>query len=140
MCSWSYGNWIYNYLCNQCITTKVVCSNPVHGEEYSIQHYVMKFVDWLATGQWFSLGIAVYSTNKTDLQDITEILLKVALNTINHNIWVSKIFVEIINKHPEKCFKIKLGLLWFKITLYFCRLTGWFSGDGHNLFSLFYIF
>ena len=25
-------------------TTKVVSSNPVHGEVYSIQHYVMKFV------------------------------------------------------------------------------------------------
>jgi len=30
----------------------------------------------------FSLGIPVSSTNKTDLHDITEILLKVALNTI----------------------------------------------------------
>jgi hypothetical protein len=26
------------------ITTKVVCSNLVHGEVYSIQHYVIKFV------------------------------------------------------------------------------------------------
>jgi hypothetical protein len=34
------------------------------------------------TGQWFSLGTPVSSTNKTDRHDITEILLKVALNTI----------------------------------------------------------
>jgi hypothetical protein len=26
------------------ITTKVVSLNPVHGEVYSIQHYVIKFV------------------------------------------------------------------------------------------------
>jgi hypothetical protein len=26
------------------ITNKVVSSNPVHGEVYSIQHYVIKFV------------------------------------------------------------------------------------------------
>ena len=26
------------------ITTKVVSSNPVHGEVYLIQHYVIKFV------------------------------------------------------------------------------------------------
>jgi hypothetical protein len=26
------------------ITTKVVSSNPVHGEVYSIQHFVIKFV------------------------------------------------------------------------------------------------
>jgi hypothetical protein len=27
------------------ITTKVVSSNPIHGEVYSIQHYVIKFVN-----------------------------------------------------------------------------------------------
>ena len=26
------------------ITTKILSSNPVHGEVYSIQHYVIKFV------------------------------------------------------------------------------------------------
>jgi hypothetical protein len=35
------------------------------------------------TGLWFSLGTQVSSTNKTDHHDITEILLKVALTTIN---------------------------------------------------------
>jgi hypothetical protein len=34
------------------------------------------------SGQWFSLGTPVSSTNKTDCHDITEVLLKVALNTI----------------------------------------------------------
>jgi hypothetical protein len=34
---------------------------------------------WLAAGRWFSPGS---STNKTDRNDITEILLKVVLNTI----------------------------------------------------------
>ena len=33
-------------------------------------------------GQWFSLGTSVSSNNKNDRHDITEILLKVALNTI----------------------------------------------------------
>ena len=41
-----------------------------------------KVCQWLAAGQWFSPGIPVSSTNKTDSHDITEILLKVALNTI----------------------------------------------------------
>jgi hypothetical protein len=35
-------------------------------------------------GLWFSPGTPVSSTNKTDRHDITEILFKVALNTINH--------------------------------------------------------
>jgi hypothetical protein len=37
----------------------------------------------LATGRWFSPVTTVSSTNKTYLHDITEILLKVALSTIN---------------------------------------------------------
>ena len=32
---------------------------------------------------WFSPGTPLSSTNKTDLHDKTEILLKVALHTIN---------------------------------------------------------
>jgi hypothetical protein len=47
------------------------------------QHYVV--CQWLETGRWFSLGNPVSSTNKTDCHDITEILLKVVLNTINPN-------------------------------------------------------
>ena len=61
------------------ITTAVVSSNAVRDEVYSIQHYVIKFVSDLL----FSLGITVSSTSKTDRHDITEILLKVALNTLN---------------------------------------------------------
>jgi hypothetical protein len=41
-----------------------------------------KVCHWLATGLWFSPGFPVPSTNKADRHDITEILLKVALNTI----------------------------------------------------------
>jgi len=36
-------------------------------------------------GRWFSPGTPVSFTNKTDCHYITEILLKVALNTIKQN-------------------------------------------------------
>ena len=55
------------------ITTKVVSLIPTHGEVYSI----------LAAGLWFSQTTLSSSTNKTDHHNTTEILLKVALNTIN---------------------------------------------------------
>ena len=42
-----------------------------------------KVCQWLETGWWFSLGTTVSYINKTDHHDITEILLKMALNTIN---------------------------------------------------------
>jgi hypothetical protein len=44
--------------------------------------YIAKVCQWLVTGRWFSPGTPVSSTNKTDHHDITEKLLKVALNTI----------------------------------------------------------
>jgi hypothetical protein len=37
----------------------------------------------LAHGRWFSPGTPVSATTKTSRQDIAEILLKVAINTIN---------------------------------------------------------
>jgi hypothetical protein len=42
-----------------------------------------KFCHLLDAGRWFFPGALVSSTNKTDFHDITEIFLKVALNTIN---------------------------------------------------------
>jgi hypothetical protein len=58
---------------------------------------------WLTTGRWFSLGTPVSSINKTDCHDITEILLKVALNTIiqpNHSILVHhEYLINIHNLH-----------------------------------------
>jgi hypothetical protein len=42
-----------------------------------------KVCQWLATGRWFSQSTQVSSTNKTSRHDIAEILLNVALSTIN---------------------------------------------------------
>ena len=64
------------------ITTNGMSSNSVHGKVYSIQHYVIKFVSDLQKVRQFSPGSPVSSTNKAARHDLTEILLKVALNTI----------------------------------------------------------
>ena len=61
------------------ITTKVVSSNPVRVLDTTLCYKVNQ---WLATCRWFSPGIPVSSSNKTGRHDTTEILLKVALNTI----------------------------------------------------------
>ena len=49
-----------------------------------------KVCQWLVAGRWFSPGIPVSTTNKTDRHDITEILLKVALNIINEKQKITK--------------------------------------------------
>ena len=80
---WSYGSWIYNYLRNQCLSLLMLWAR------ISIRARCTTLCDkvcqWLATGLWFSPGTPVSSTNKTDRRDLTEILLKVALNTIKPN-------------------------------------------------------
>jgi hypothetical protein len=48
------------------------------------------------SGQWFSLGSPVSSTNKIDRHDIAEILLKVALNTIKQTYFpLTKMFQKL---------------------------------------------
>ena len=49
---------------------------------YSIQHYVIKFVSDFGQVGGFLQDTSVSSTNKTDSHDITEMLLKAALNTL----------------------------------------------------------
>jgi hypothetical protein len=79
--SWlrSYGSWIYNYLCNQCLSPLLLWVR------ISTRAWCTALCDniwqWLATGRWFSPGPPVSSTNNTDRHDIAEILLKVALHT-----------------------------------------------------------
>ena len=73
--------WIYNYLCNQCLS-------PLNLWVWILLRWGVldttlcdKVCQWHAAGQWFSPGTPVFSTNKTDRHDITEILLKVILKT-----------------------------------------------------------
>ena len=48
----------------------------------SVELYVIKVCQLLAAGQWLFPGTPVSPTNKTDLNDVTEMLLKVVLNKI----------------------------------------------------------
>jgi hypothetical protein len=62
-----------------------------------------KVTQGIATGQWFSLDPLVSSTNKTDCHDITEILLKMVLNTIkktNNYIHSIKLRVKMLLLQP----------------------------------------
>ena len=61
---WSYGSWIYNYLCNQClsplmlwvrISTRVRCTT-----------WCDKVCQWHGTGWWFSPGPPRYNWNSVE--------------------------------------------------------------------------
>ena len=68
------------------ITTKVVNSKPRSWRGVLDTTLCDKVCKSLGTDRGFSPGTPVSSTNETDRNDITEILLKVALNpiTLNH--------------------------------------------------------
>jgi hypothetical protein len=78
-----------------------------------------KVCQWLVTGRWFS---PVSSINKTDSDYITEILLKVGLNTINIYTW--KIHVLLTYAISELSFNFFGGDFWwilkFSIFIHLC--------------------
>ena len=102
------------------ITTKVVSLNPDCGEVYSI-HYVIKLISYMYLRGCFSTGTPVSFGNKTDLHDITEILLKVALNTI---------------KQPTKPNTIRTTWLGVNEWLLFNVRTTWLGVNEWSLFNV----
>jgi hypothetical protein len=80
--SWSYGSWIYNFLCNQCLSSLKLWVRIPPRRSVLDTTLCDEVYQWLTTGRWFPPGSPVSSTNKTDCHDMTGILLKVALNTI----------------------------------------------------------
>jgi hypothetical protein len=83
--SWWYVSWIYNYLlCNQCLPPIKLWVRTRSWRGVLDTTLCDKVCKWLATGLWFPPVTPVSSTNKTDRHEITEILLKVTVNTISH--------------------------------------------------------
>ena len=68
---WSYGSWIYNYLCNRCLSPPMLLiRTPMIPLRARFTTLCDKICQWFASGRWFS---PVSTTNKTDRHDITEI-------------------------------------------------------------------
>ena len=74
-----------------------------------------KVCQWLATGRWFSPGTPDTSTNNTDRHDKTEILLKVALNTIALTITPRKAhtFLAVLLRPFGFLAPKKIWIIWF---------------------------
>jgi hypothetical protein len=87
--SWSYGSWIYNYLCNQCLSPLTLWIRIPLRRGVLNTTLCDKVCQWLAAGRWFSPGILISSTNEIDRHDVTERLLRVALNTITQTYYIS---------------------------------------------------
>ena len=64
--SWSYRSWIYNYLCNQCLSPLTLWVWILLRQGVLDTILCDKVCYWLATGWWFSPCTPVSSTNKAD--------------------------------------------------------------------------
>jgi hypothetical protein len=73
---WSYGRWIYNYLCNQYLSPLTLKVWIPFSRGVLDTTLCDKVCQWLATARWYSLGTLVSSTNKTDRHDIVKIDVK----------------------------------------------------------------
>jgi len=74
-----------------------------------------KICQRLVVGRWLSLDTPVSSTNKTDLHDITEILLKVALTNITLHFCI--LIIELIVNN--------LNAIFLRLFLYFSEILGY---------------
>ena len=113
---WSYGSWIYNYLCNQCLSPLMLWVRILIRARCTT--LCDKVCQWLETGRWFSPGIPVSSNIKTDRHVITEILLKVALKTIKQTN-----NILLINRNTT----LKLQYIWWLIYIYI-----WCNNDQNH--------
>jgi hypothetical protein len=80
-----------------------------------------KVCQWFATCRWFSPGTPVSSTNNTDRHDITEIVLKVTLNTIYkpniayYSLSLYLFLFSFIHSNPIYDWKLLFNLTMWKV-------------------------
>ena len=102
--SWSYGSWIYIYLCSQCPSPLTLW---------------VRILDWhwLAAGLWFSLGSPVSSTNEADRHNIADILLKVLLNSMTPTPSISVFLLVLFSNYYMYCLRNTSFQLFVSIIL-----------------------
>jgi hypothetical protein len=72
--SWSYGYWIYNFICNQCLSPLTFWVLISLSRGILDTTLCDKVGQWLATGRWYSPGTLVSSTNEKTCHGIAEIV------------------------------------------------------------------
>ena len=82
-----YRMAVWIYLHHQCLSTLMLWVRTRSWRGVLDGALCDEVCQWLATSRWFSTSTPFSSTNKTDRHDITDILLKVALNTMTLSSW-----------------------------------------------------
>jgi hypothetical protein len=94
---------------------------------------------WLATGRWFSPGSPVSSTNNTDRHDITEILLKVALNIMTSSYKRAYRVVTFLHKYSLYSNNIFWSLYWISSWVDLSLRKVWRLQKGYQNVMIYYL-
>jgi hypothetical protein len=105
--SWSYGSWIYNYLCNQCLSPLTLWVRIPLRRGVLYTTLCDKVCQWLTAGWWFSPGTPVSSINNTIIYFFMQNFLFIILFThiFNTILWHWKTYIKHhSNKNVGRCY------------------------------------
>ena len=94
-------SWIYNYLCNQCLSPLSLWVRFLLMARCT--RYNIIWSSLFVSDAWVSPGTPNSSTNKSNYLDITEILLRVVLNTITLKYRLNSILKYLTFIVPKLC-------------------------------------
>ena len=80
--SWFHGNWIYNYLCNQCILPLTLWVRIPLMARWTRYNIMCLSLSVISAGRWFSPSTPISSTNETDRHYIAEVFLNMVWKII----------------------------------------------------------
>jgi hypothetical protein len=124
--SWSYGSWIYNYLCNQCLSPLMLWVRSGWGA----QHYVITFV-----GDLRQVGVFVRVVRfpppiklAVTIRYNWNIVEKVALSIIKQTNKQTNVFIlRNFNWNPNICICVRSNWQILVVFCVFCLLVTEFT-------------
>ena len=124
--SWSYGSWIYNYLCNQCLSPLMLWVRSGWG----VQHYVITFV-----GDLRQVGVFVRVVRfpppiklAVTIRYNWNIVEKVALSIIKQTNKQTNVYIlRNFNWNPNICICVRSNWQILIVFCVFCLLVTEFT-------------
>ena len=95
--SWSFGSWIYNYMCDKCLSPLTLWVRiPLM---YSIHDYVLKFVSaWRQVGGILRCPPPVKLTATIKLKKLLKVALNTIILTLILNVCIYKIWAKVLSR------------------------------------------